>query len=135
MKRKKDTLCWSCKKACCGCSWSKFFIPVKGWVAEPTIIADKAETYKINSYHVKSCPKYINEGISKTKTYKELAAELGISVRTFFRRKAKLKKGGENMTLETLQAMAEDAQRQGVIDSVMDDFWSAFSWTGGENNI
>lgn len=34
--------------------------------------------------------------------------------------------------LEFLQMIAEEAARQGNLDSVMDGFWAVFSWTGGD---
>lgn len=49
--RNKSTKCWQCaKSANGGCSWSKSFTPVKGWVAE-----------KKTSYHVKECPEFVRE--------------------------------------------------------------------------
>ena len=45
----EETLCWGCAKACGGgCSWSKDFVPVKGW--------DAKETRK--GYLVTSCPQF-----------------------------------------------------------------------------
>ena len=51
-----NTLCWSCGRACGGCSWSREFKPVKGWEAVPTRIHDE-----VDSYHVIHCPKYLPE--------------------------------------------------------------------------
>ena len=40
-RHEEDSLCWECRNAVpnieklCGCSWSMFFIPVKGWDAIP----------------------------------------------------------------------------------------------------
>lgn len=48
--------CWTCKRACGGCSWSAFGVPVDGWKAEKKLIPENgthAETYKINY-----CPYY-----------------------------------------------------------------------------
>lgn len=50
-------LCWTCKKAICGCNWSKYGKPVDGWDAEPTVI-QTGNTVK-NSYKIKRCPEYI----------------------------------------------------------------------------
>lgn len=44
----KDTLCWSCKNYCGGCSWSREFKPVKGWTAKETN----------QGYLVLKCPKF-----------------------------------------------------------------------------
>ena len=35
------------------------------------------------------------------------------------------------MTLELLEKIAKEAENQGNIDSVMDAFWTIFSWAGG----
>ena len=51
--------CWTCQKACGGCSWSRSFKPIPGWIAEKTFIPSNdrhAESYKIIS-----CPEYIKE--------------------------------------------------------------------------
>ena len=49
--------CWLCKKACGGCSWSKYLKPVDGWVAEPTIVKDSTGDFP--SYKIKECPEFI----------------------------------------------------------------------------
>lgn len=49
-------ICWSCAKACGGCSWSADFTPVKGWKAEPSIIYYNGN--KIPSYKILECPQY-----------------------------------------------------------------------------
>lgn len=76
MARKKkyaeDSLCWECKNAVPnfdklqGCSWSIFFVPVKGWDAIPTIVNNGYDKYHVlmpptRSYHVNSCP-YFEKG-------------------------------------------------------------------------
>ena len=37
MKKEKEQICWTCKNACGGCSWSRNLTPVEGWKAEKTI--------------------------------------------------------------------------------------------------
>ena len=66
---KKQTICWSCKKALGGCSWTKcdkdtreiLFQPVDGWVAEKTSLLmysyDGTKRHE-TSYIVESCPQY-----------------------------------------------------------------------------
>ena len=66
---KKQTICWSCKKALGDCSWSKLdedkreilFKPVDGWVAEKTSLLmysyDGTKRH-VTSYIVESCPQY-----------------------------------------------------------------------------
>lgn len=36
------------------------------------------------------------------------------------------------MTLNLLEQIALEAQKQGNIDNVIDAFWTIFSWAGGE---
>ena len=47
--------CWTCSNCYNGCSWSRHFVPVQGWDAEP-IIKDGDTTYII-----KHCPEYKRE--------------------------------------------------------------------------
>lgn len=55
-----DTICWDCKNACGGCSWSKNFTPVEGWKITKTLIKGNFETDAvIESCIVHSCPEFI----------------------------------------------------------------------------
>ena len=50
-----DALCWHCKNACGGCSWSRNLIPIKGWKAKEI----KNASYSvIKSYKVIECPDF-----------------------------------------------------------------------------
>ncbi len=70
------TLCWGCKKALGGCSWSKRKgKPVEGWDAEPTIVKDEMGDFE--SYLVKSCPEYTPDDKRVISTA-EIAEILGI---------------------------------------------------------
>lgn len=51
--------CWTCKNACGGCEWSRYFKPVPGWIAEKTFIESNGE--EAESYKIISCPKYIQD--------------------------------------------------------------------------
>lgn len=53
-------LCWDCKKACGGCSWSKNFEPVPGWIAEERVLYHRGNGEKIrtSSYHIRYCPEF-----------------------------------------------------------------------------
>ncbi len=53
-KKCDEQLCWKCKKATGGCSWSAFFVPVENWVATPTVIID--DEGEIRSYKITACP-------------------------------------------------------------------------------
>ena len=52
-----EQLCWTCKKACKKCSWSKDFIPIKGWDAKVILVKDREGSFY--SYQIKGCPEYI----------------------------------------------------------------------------
>ena len=57
IKKRKETLCWSCEKACGACQWSSNAKPIPNWDAEETFIRNEsASSYA--SYLVKSCPEY-----------------------------------------------------------------------------
>lgn len=49
----ESTICWKCGKTSGGCSWSRNFVPVKGWDAK-----EKAVRGIGLSYTVKSCPEF-----------------------------------------------------------------------------
>lgn len=55
---RKDQLCFSCKNACGGCSWSKTFTPVDGWEAKEC----KIPRTNIKTYKIKKCPEYVFDG-------------------------------------------------------------------------
>ena len=58
-----NSLCWECKRAYGGCSWSRDFVPVEGWEAEATIINGVREGKKplVKSYDVKRCPLFVQD--------------------------------------------------------------------------
>lgn len=45
-----DQLCWHCKNATGGCSWSKSFTPVPGWDAK------KVTKSYVDTYDIRDCP-------------------------------------------------------------------------------
>ena len=51
------SICWDCERACCGCSWSKDFKPVKGWTAIPTKMKLKGNQ-TTGTYIVTECPDF-----------------------------------------------------------------------------
>lgn len=51
---KPEAPCWTCRKACGGCSWSKEFKPVEGWDATENILADGT----LRGYEIRFCPEY-----------------------------------------------------------------------------
>lgn len=62
----KTQLCWTCARACGGCSWSRSFTPVNGWTAEQTeLYVDRGEyeTHTTVSYKITDCPLYICDKI------------------------------------------------------------------------
>lgn len=74
------TICWSCKKACGGCSWSASFEPIKGWRATPTDLKCYSAV-RSGSYEVHECPLFEPE---EKHEYKQInpdgARELAASV-------------------------------------------------------
>ena len=59
----RGTLCWSCDRAFGGCNWSRYFLPVDGWVACEVNRARKfnGKTQHLHSYHVYSCPLFVSD--------------------------------------------------------------------------
>lgn len=59
-----STICWKCKRAVLGCSWSKSYIPVSGWIAVKTKIAANKNGVKKyqESYKVIECPLFEADG-------------------------------------------------------------------------
>ena len=58
------TLCWDCRKACGGCSWSNYDErrPVPGWTAVETKIRMKTDVFE-PSCIVIACPEFERDGI------------------------------------------------------------------------
>lgn len=54
-QQKKESLCWSCEKACGNCSWSKGLVPIPGWEAKKTQPYSASDTI---GYFVMRCPEY-----------------------------------------------------------------------------
>jgi hypothetical protein len=56
-----ETICWVCKNATGGCSWSARLEPVKGWKAKeaPIRLTRKGYTKYTDSYVVLECPEYV----------------------------------------------------------------------------
>lgn len=55
---KESTICFDCKNACGGCSWSRSFRPVPGWKAEETSLFAGKDKERTKSYRVISCPEF-----------------------------------------------------------------------------
>lgn len=59
-REQSRTLCWDCRNALWGCSWSKHFIPVEGWDATPHMLyANDKKHVGVQSYEVHDCPEYV----------------------------------------------------------------------------
>jgi hypothetical protein len=60
-RRREETeqLCWRCKNACGGCNWSRFLMPIDGWIAESTIVKDSSGDF--SSYRIRKCPEFIKD--------------------------------------------------------------------------
>ncbi len=63
MMDRMHTLCWDCRKACGGCSWSSYpdYEPVAGWTAIGTKIRMNSNVYA-QSYIVIACPEFDRDG-------------------------------------------------------------------------
>lgn len=62
---KPKQLCFDCKKAVGGCSWSRTYTPVDGWTAEPTMIKQDGKMGRLGranngipSYQITQCPQF-----------------------------------------------------------------------------
>ena len=57
-----ETLCWRCKHSAGKnmCSWARFFVPVEGWDAQPTMLASSQGRMR-DSFHVRKCPQFEKE--------------------------------------------------------------------------
>ena len=62
-KRKQNvaSICFDCKNALGGCSWSRSFKPVPGWTAEPTTLVCGGSK-PTESFRVTACPKFDPDG-------------------------------------------------------------------------
>lgn len=54
----RGQLCWMCKMATGGCSWSKSYKPIPGWKAKATIVKDSEGDF--SSYRIISCPEFVD---------------------------------------------------------------------------
>lgn len=70
---KRENVCWTCKKSYGGCSWSDFFVPVKGWDAEKDLLRAGVKNKKTDTYKIRYCPEYVR-GKAELKTYKNTDA-------------------------------------------------------------
>ena len=71
-RARKETLCWDCRN-CTRCSWADG-IPVKGWTATPTSVADCDGDYA--SFFVTQCPQF-KADTKKQVTTEDMARILG----------------------------------------------------------
>ena len=54
-------LCWNCRNAVGGCSWSDGrFLPIEGWVATPSSIPMSMKN-ATQTYAIKECPQFIHD--------------------------------------------------------------------------
>lgn len=53
----KGQPCWECKKYSGGCSWSRSFTPIKGWIAEQVERKESGKVIGIG-YKIKYCPEF-----------------------------------------------------------------------------
>ena len=65
----ESTICWKCRRASGGCSWSRNFVPVKGWDAKEKTMKKIGLTYL-----VKSCPEFEEDKAEYHANYELVAA-------------------------------------------------------------
>ncbi len=54
-------LCWDCKNALGGCSWSNgTFTPIEGWTATPSEIPMSLK-YATKTYAIRECPQFVHD--------------------------------------------------------------------------
>ena len=54
-------ICFFCRKACGGCSWSRDFTPVPGWTAKKVmqrICRGRVRTWE-QTYKITACPQFV----------------------------------------------------------------------------
>ena len=60
---KPVTLCWDCSRAAGPnmCRWARGFLPVRWWVAQPTVHMEHygAELHEVHSFCVSECPLFV----------------------------------------------------------------------------
>lgn len=56
-------LCFFCKNACGGCSWSRNFTPVEGWTAKMVIRKGIIHERYCKTYDIISCPEFVYDGM------------------------------------------------------------------------
>ena len=69
LNNQSSQLCTRCARASGFCEWSKRLQPVEGWDAIPTIVkhqqrngSGKVVSVEVESYHIKGCPLYMEDG-------------------------------------------------------------------------
>ena len=55
------SLCWSCKNACGGCSWSDSLTPVEGWTADEALIKGSHTMPEVPTWSVRACPQFAQD--------------------------------------------------------------------------
>ena len=65
-EHRSEQPCWTCAKAYGGCSWSKNFTPVPGWIAEKRRytekeFSDRRKNVDRVTYAIEYCPEFERE--------------------------------------------------------------------------
>lgn len=95
---KSDTICWRCKNSTGKCCWSRNFMAVPGWNAQPTLIKNYTVNGDVifdNSYIVHKCPLFEHDGLESCE---EMAKRLGLD-KTSMMRKIKIMRGSQDEDL------------------------------------
>lgn len=114
----RTSLCLDCANACCGCSWSRSFVPVSGWVAEPQKINNRYgnTVVQLDSFRVISCPCFKHDRPHKLgyKVTKQILSKLvGGSIRSvsydkLFQLNKRIRQLDKNLVVNYLREPTED---------------------------
>ena len=78
--------CWTCKKACGGCSWTEVgpdgkvkFDPIPGWSAEKSVRSRDGKTL-MESYQINYCPEYEQEEPREAQSFSDTQRVRGLTL-------------------------------------------------------
>lgn len=91
---RKTNICFDCRRACGGCSWSELdpdtgkprFQPVPGWTAKPVRLNIGTTTcgrVMVDTYHITACPLFSDDTVGRM-TAQDSTDKYYLSGRTFY---------------------------------------------------
>ena len=93
----KANICFDCKKACGGCSWSAVdpdtnklkFEPIPGWTARKTVLnvgSDRFGRNLVETYHITECPLFEKEDAKRKSDTQELTDDQFRILKAYWKR-------------------------------------------------